>query len=817
MGIHTGPAELRGGDYYGTSVNRAARIMSVAHGGQVVISLAAQELARGDGLEVLDLGDHRLKDLGEPERIFQVVDPELEREFPPLRSLDRYATNLPTQVTSFVGRDHDVDRVVELLGEARLVTLAGTGGVGKTRLAVQVAAEVLPRFAGGAWFCELAAADDAEAMAQVVASTLGSLQHPGLSLAASIVEYLKVRQLLLVLDNCEHVLDDASEFAAAVVQRCPNVAVLATSREALDVPGEHVVRVRSLATPEASASDGDLIGSAAVRLFHDRAGDFGADLGWDDRQWAAVGDICRRVDGIPLAIELAAARTVSMNPVDVAGHLDERFRLLTGRRRGQIERHQTLRATVEWSYHLLGDDERLVFDRLGTFAGSFDAAAAIAVASGDELDSWSVTDALASLVAKSMVGTETGPDGAIRYTMLETLRQYARERLDETVGTDRVRRAMTRHLARVAEDAGAGATGPDDLAWLARIRADVDNIRAAVGWALDAEDTDDRELGLSILGSLEWMVEGASDLGLGALAARAATLAEHSAPRLRSPVLTLAAMHYWHIGDLAEARRLAGLACEDGIVTTSINPLSPLVAVVVIEMTAGNQTLAFEIADETRAHFGLVSEFEATRTLSAFSTFEAMAGRIDAARADADQALQLAHRVGNRALLAQALNGRAWALQRDDPGDALAAAEQFLDLARETGVARNTVPGVLALAAGLRARLGDDHGALPALHDAVVIARDDGTLPQAGAALTFALNPLCRIGKPAVAAILIGGLERGALAGVAGFPGTAESRVRTLARIQDALGEEKTAQLIDYGAGMTYDDFIAYAIEQLAA
>ena len=308
MGIHSGPAELRDGDYYGTSVNRAERIMSVAHGGQVVISLATQELARGAGIETIDLGDHRLKDLGEPERILQIVHPELERDFPPLRSLDTFTTNLPTQVTSFVGRDDDVDRVVQLLEDARMVTLAGTGGVGKTRLSVQVAAEVLPRFAGGAWFCELAAADDTEPMAQVIASTLGCLQHPGLSLAASIVEYLKVRELLLVLDNCEHLLDAASEFADAVVQRCPKVTVLATSREALDIPGEHVVRVRSLATPEPSADGGDLIESPAVRLFRDRAGDAGAELRWDARQWAAVGDICRRVDGIPLAIELAAAR-----------------------------------------------------------------------------------------------------------------------------------------------------------------------------------------------------------------------------------------------------------------------------------------------------------------------------------------------------------------------------------------------------------------------------------------------------------------------------------------------------------------------------
>src|SRR5829696_7033520 len=380
MGIHSGPAELRDGDYYGTPVNRAARVMSTAHGGQIVVSHATKELLADGQIELLDLGEHALRDLGRRERIFQVLHPDLERDFPPLASLDAFAGNLPVQVTSFVGRDDDVARVVRSLDDARLVTLAGTGGVGKTRLAVQVAAELLPQFAGGAWMCELAAADDVDTMTQVVAATLGCVQHPGSTLSESIVSYLRVRDLLLVLDNCEHLLDEAGDLADAIVQGCPGVSVLATSREALDVPGEHVVRVRSLTTPELSDAPDDLLDNASVRLFRDRAGDAGADVTWDARQLTAVGEICRRVDGIPLAIELAAARTVSMNPIDVAGHLDERFRLLTGKRRGRIERHQTLRATVEWSYQLLGPDERVVFDRLGVFAGSFDGPAATAVA-----------------------------------------------------------------------------------------------------------------------------------------------------------------------------------------------------------------------------------------------------------------------------------------------------------------------------------------------------------------------------------------------------------------------------------------------------
>jgi hypothetical protein len=391
VGIHTGVAELRDGDYFGSAVNRAARLEGIAHGGQIVVSQATEALVRDgldDGVDLVDLGAHRLRDLSRAERVFQVVHPQLQREFPALRSLDAFPGSLPVQVTSFVGRDEDVARIAGMLDEVSLVTLIGTGGVGKTRLAVQVAAEVVPRFADGAWLCELAVVDDGDAMAQVVASALGCLQRQGLSLRDSIVEYVKVRELLLVLDNCEHLLEDAGALADAVLRRCPKVTILATSREGLDVAGERVVRVRSLDAPDVSATGDDVAASPAVRLFRDRAADTGADTTWDAVQCAAVGEICRRVDGIPLAIELAAARTASMSPADVASHLDERFRLLTGKRRGRVERHQTLRATVEWSYQLLDDNERAVFDRLGVFAGSFEAPAAVAVAGGDDLDTW---------------------------------------------------------------------------------------------------------------------------------------------------------------------------------------------------------------------------------------------------------------------------------------------------------------------------------------------------------------------------------------------------------------------------------------------
>jgi len=407
-GIHTGPAELRDGDYYGTAVNRAARLMSIAHGGQVVVSLTTEELLR-DAMpaqcELVDLGEHRLRDLQRAERVFQLRASGLDTEFPPLRTMDAFAGNLPTQLTSFVGREDELARIVEALGSSRLVTLTGVGGVGKTRLATQAAAELLPDFPDGAWLVELAAAADADTMFQVAATTLGAVQSPGASLEQSVIEWMRSKSSLVILDNCEHLLDASSRLAEELLRGCPQLRLIATSREGLSVAGEQVWPLRSL-----DKSD-------AERLFSERAQS--VDPTWTaDEGGGAVSEICVRLDGIPLAIELAAARVRGMSAAEIAGLLDERFRLLTGGRRTAVERQQTLRATVDWSYSLLDERERLVFDRLGVFAGTFDAAAASAVAEGDGIEAWDVRDALTGLVARSMVNTEPSHGESTRYSML---------------------------------------------------------------------------------------------------------------------------------------------------------------------------------------------------------------------------------------------------------------------------------------------------------------------------------------------------------------------------------------------------------------
>ena len=414
MGAHTGEAEERGGDYFGPAVNRAARLTAIGHGGQVLVSHVTCGLLADDmevGVSLVDLGEQRLRDLSRPERVFQLVAPGVRETFPPLRSLDAFPGNLPVQLTSFVGRDEDVAGVAKALNESRLVTLTGVGGVGKTRLAMQTAAELVPRFADGVWLCELAATNDPDLLAQVLVAALGVQPRPGRSLAESVCDYLGAKQVLMIVDNCEHLLDAAAEIAEAILLAAPGVRVLATSREPLAVAGEQVLAVRSLRVASELSLEA-IAACEAVQLFMERAGATRPSFELDATNAEDILEICRRLDGIPLAVELAAARLTSMSPGEIAGLLDERFRLLTGGRRRGVERHHTLRATIEWSYSLLGERERSIFDRLGVFAGSFDADAATAVAGDDELAAWDVRDALDDLAAKSMIVLEDGPEAS---------------------------------------------------------------------------------------------------------------------------------------------------------------------------------------------------------------------------------------------------------------------------------------------------------------------------------------------------------------------------------------------------------------------
>jgi predicted ATPase/class 3 adenylate cyclase len=480
MGLHTGAAEERDNDYFGPVVNRTARLEAIAHGGQVLLSGATATLVRDSlpaGTWLTDLGQHRLRDLGRPEHVYQLTVAGLPDGFPQLASLDNpeLPNNLPGLLSTFIGRDAELKTLTSLLGQSRLVTLAGAGGCGKTRLALQAAVEYLDTAPDGVWFADLAPITDGSQIPAVVATALGLRDRDEHALLTA----LRDADMLIVLDNCEHVIEAAAGFTSRVMRDCRSPRILATSREPLGIDGERVCRVASLSLP---AGDGDLDSSDAVRLFLDRARGVDPGFALDDRTAPQVASLCRRLDGIPLALELAAARLSSMALPQLVERLDRRFRLLTGGSRNAMPRQQTLQATVDWSFSLLNDTERETIRRLAVFAGGFDLEAAEAICAADGMvDEFEVIDRLHSLVAKSLVVADHGPD-TVRYRLLETIRQYCAEDLLRASGEDvtfRLRAAHAGYFLVLAETAAPETRGPRQGHWLRRLDQERENLRAA--------------------------------------------------------------------------------------------------------------------------------------------------------------------------------------------------------------------------------------------------------------------------------------------------------------------------------------------------
>jgi predicted ATPase/class 3 adenylate cyclase len=476
IGIHLGEVAHHDGTLVGLAVHHAARIAGSAHGGQIVVSDAVRVMARvlpaDTSLE--KLGDRRLRDVGIV-TLFQVEHPELQRVFPELRGVIGNRTNLPHSATGFIGGEHLLTSIEALIDGARVVTLTGTGGVGKTRAAVEFGWRFLERFDDGVFFVDLAPIADAGAVSAAVAATMPMVSSGGLSLLEGIVDWVADRRLLLVIDNCEHVLGEVCQLVSAVVAGCEHAKVLATSREALGVAGERAYRVPSLDVAE-----------DAVEMFCERAAASDSLFERSGHE-AVLVEICKRVDGIPLAIELAAARMSSMSPEELLVRLQDRFRLLRGSGRGSLERHQTLRATVLWSYQLLTDDERLIFDSLSVFAGGFDMRAAGVVCATEGLDELDLLDVVHSLVDKSMVVAERTPAGT-RFRLLETLRQFGEEQLEVRAATPGLRDRHAAYFATLAGELDLLVRSARQVEASANLSTDWDNIRAAHLWALACED-----------------------------------------------------------------------------------------------------------------------------------------------------------------------------------------------------------------------------------------------------------------------------------------------------------------------------------------
>lgn len=498
IGIHTGEAEQRDGDYFGLAVSRTARLMDAGHGGQVLCSAVTGELVGERGITLVDLGEHRLRDLTGAERIYQVaVEGGADDYFPRLRTLDAAPNNLPHFPTSFVGREEEQHELAELIATSRMVTITGVGGAGKTRLALQVAADLVPRFSDGVWLVELATVTDPESLDAAVVAALGLGQPSGAAPRRVVLDHLAGRDALLVVDNCEHLIDQAASLVDDILTAAPGVKVVATSRELLGITGEVSYRLRSLAVPGRDVRDPEVVRSAdAVQLFVERATAGRPDFSLIDDNAATVAEICRRLDGMPLAIELAAARVRSFSVDQIATRLDQRFRLLTGGARTALPRQQTLTAAIDWSYRLLDQAEKALFRRLSVFSGGFDFEAAEAVCPGDPVDELDVLELLPALVDKSLVAAEeTG--GVVRYRLLETLRQYGRDRLDEEGDADVWRRRHAEHYARLSGlEVRRRLLGPDGPALRQAIRMEMFNLRQGMSWALGAGE---RDLGLDLL------------------------------------------------------------------------------------------------------------------------------------------------------------------------------------------------------------------------------------------------------------------------------------------------------------------------------
>jgi predicted ATPase/class 3 adenylate cyclase/DNA-binding CsgD family transcriptional regulator len=500
IGIHTGEVQLRDeGNYIGPTINRTARLRDLAHGGQTVLSGATEPLVIDQlppGVSLIGLGTYPLRDLPRPERAIQLCHPDLCNEFPPLHTPDSVAThNLPVQFTSFVGRQVEMNSLRGALADNRLVTLTGAGGVGKTRLAVQVAAELADQFDQGVSYVDLAPITYPGVVPITVARALGLPDQPGRSTMDTLLRFVRDRQMLVVLDNCEHLLDACAELVVALLGGAPRLTLLATSREPIGVAGEVTWRVPSLS-----------LADEAIELFTDRARRAEPDFTVADADAAElVAEICRRLDGVPLAIELAAARVRALSLAEILEGLRDRFRLLTGGARTAVRRQQTLRASVDWSHALLSEPERVLFRRLAVFLGGFDLDAAQFVCGGGDVERFQVLDQLTLLVDKSLVVAEK-TSGRTRYRLLETVRQYAAEKLGESGEADAVRARHRDHFTEMA--ALLDTPGRADYERrLEQAETEIDNLRAAFEWS---RENSDAELALALASSLQplWLVGG---------------------------------------------------------------------------------------------------------------------------------------------------------------------------------------------------------------------------------------------------------------------------------------------------------------------
>jgi len=653
MGLHSGEASQTAAGLVGLGIHRAARIAAAGHGGQIVLSAATAALL-GDsmpaGASLRDLGVHRLKDLERPERIFQLEADGLPTRFPPLRSLDnpKLRNNLPAQASSFIGRDAELSKVQAMIASSRLVTLTGSGGAGKTRLGLQLAAGLVDGSGDGVWFADLAPLQDPDLVAVTVANVLGIRGEPGRPLLDTLVDGIGRRRLLVLLDNCEHVIDACAKLADALLRNCPNIVLLATSREPLGIGGERVHRVPSLDTPGEDDALDAIGNSEAVRLFAERAAQHGVPLAWDEQTAPVAGRICRRLDGIPLAIELAAARLRVMSVTELDARLDQRFSFLTGGSRTALPRQQTLRATVEWSWELLNAAERRMLARLSVFAGGFDLPAAEAISTGGDLPGDEAVAHLGALVDKNLV--QFDDIGTGWYRLLETVRQYAARQLegDSSAAAYGARIAHRDHYLALAETAAPQLIAHHQAEWLDRLERELGNLRAAIAFSLKQPDP---VPGVRLVTSLRvfWKARGLAAEGADTLRAFLAAPGVQGATLVRARALAAAA----YLLDQTGGYALADEYCQEALAIARPADASLTADLLYVRayilLRRGEQDAALPLIEEGLGLAHPLAQPHLTACLLAARAFAVdVKGDHAAAARDAAESLRLYRQAGDR-------------------------------------------------------------------------------------------------------------------------------------------------------------------------
>ncbi len=779
------------------------------------VTFVFTDIEGSTGISLRDLGEHRLKDLAHRQHLFQVVVADSPSEFPRLRSLEAVPNNLPVQLPTFIGRDRELATITQMLTGAHLLTLTGAGGTGKTRLALQVAADVLEQSEHGVWVIEFGTLTDRALVPQAVASTLGIREDPGRPLTPTLVDYLLPRSMLLLLDGCEHLVEACAGLAEALLRSCPRLRILATSRERLNVEGESVWVVPSLSLPDVQHLPPVEVVTQyeAVRLFIDRAAATEPSFALGAQNASAVALVCHRLDGIPLAIELAAVRVKPLSVEQIAARLDDRFRLLTAGRRTALQHHQTLRAMIDWSHDLLSNQERILLRRLSVFAGGFALEAAEAVCGADGIEAADIVDVLSHLVDKSLVLAEAR-DGETRYRLLETIRQYSQEKLTEAGEAATFLRRHANWFVALAEQADVAFLTWEAGPGIERLETEHDNLRAAMGWSTAQEEHADVALRLGFALRVFWFVRGYWSEGQVRVEAALAKAGRISTPA-RARAVYAAGFLAWLVDDYARAQpHLEESLALFRALDDRPDLVESLTALGAVASNLGNYARAVALLEEAVAISRELGDRPLVFALNRLAREAQSQGDTDRAVALSKEALALARQLGFQWSVPFTLSIMAEALcDRGDYARAAALCEEGLALSRRSG-ARFRISFALGVLARVAESQSDLERAVALLRESMTLLREAGDRRHTARCLDALARVALRQGMPERAARLGGAAEglRDAI-GTPLPPVVREPHAQTVFATRTALGEDAFARLWADGRAMTLDQAVAYALE----